>query len=184
MTFLAQLWLPVLLSGIALFVLSAASHMALPWRRDEWGRITDFEALQAALRGLPPGLYAFPASPDRKQQMTAEWMERWAKGPSGWLTVAPTRPVRMGRNMALSVVVYLGVAFMTAYVAWHAVGPGARFGSVARIVATVGILSFAVGPVFHSIWYHRPWRAYVSDVIDALLSGAVMAVLFGCLWPR
>ena len=184
MSFATQLWLPILLSGAVLFVFSAASHMVLPWRRDEWGRITDFGALQAALRGLPPGQYAFPASPDRKQQMTKEWMDRWAEGPSGWLTVAPPRRIRMGRNMGLSFIAYLGVAFLTAYVAWHALGPAARFAAVVRIVTTIGVLSFAVGPIFHSIWYHRPWRVYLSDVVDALLSSVLMAVLFGCLWPR
>ena len=52
MSVVAHLWLPILLSAAAVFVLSAASHMALPWRRNEWGRITDFAALQDALAQL------------------------------------------------------------------------------------------------------------------------------------
>src|SRR5512141_2550143 len=105
MSVVAQLWLPILVSAALVFVLSAASHMVLPWRKGEWGRITDFAALQAALQALPPGQYAFPAAPDPREQMKPEWLERWAKGPSGWLTVAPRRPIRMGRNMALSFLV-------------------------------------------------------------------------------
>jgi hypothetical protein len=184
MSFVAQLWLPILLSAILLFVLSAASHMALPWRRNEWGRITDFDGVQAALRGLKPGLYAFPAAPDPKQQMTKEWMERWAKGPSGWLTLAAPGPINMGRNMGLSFLVFLAVALMDAYVASHALGPAPHYRAVFRIVGTVGFLSFGVGPIYNSIWYSRPWRAYLSDVIDALLFGLVMAGVFGWLWPR
>ena len=167
MSFMAQLWLPILVSALLVFVLSAASHMFLPWRRDEWGRITEFDSLQAALRGLPPGLYAFPASPDRKEQMKKEWMERWAKGPSGWLTIAPPSPIRMGRNMGLSLLAFAAVAFLVAYVAFHALGPAPRYLAVFRVVGTIAFLSFGVGTVFHSIWYHRPWRAYAADVLDA-----------------
>lgn len=183
MSFVAQHWLPILVSAVLVFVLSAASHMVLPWRRNEWGRITEFDALQAALRGLKPGLYAFPASPDPKQQMTKEWMERWAKGPSGWLTLAAPGPIDMRRNMALSFLVFVGAAFLDAYVASHALGPAPHPRAVFRIVGTVGFMTFGVASIFDSIWYHRPWRAYVSDVIDALLFGLVMAGVFAWLWP-
>ncbi|HVI74575.1 MAG TPA: hypothetical protein VM683_06285 [Anaeromyxobacteraceae bacterium] len=184
MSFVAQLWLPILLSAVLVFFLSAASHMVLPWRRNEWGRITESDALQAALRGLKPGLYAFPSSPDPKQQMTKEWMERWAKGPSGWLTLAAPGPIQMGRNMGLSFLVFVLVAFFDAYVASHALGPAPHYRAVFRIVGTIGFLSFGVGSIFNSIWYSRPWRAYAADVIDALLFGLVMAGVFGWLWPR
>jgi hypothetical protein len=184
MTFLAHLWLPILLSAVLVFALSAASHMVLPWRRNEWGRITDFGALQAALRDVKPGLYAFPASPDPKQQMSKEWMERWAKGPSGWLTLAPAGPINMGRNMALSFVAFLVIASLDAYVAAHALGGVPRFRAIFRIVGTVGFMSFGAGSVFNSIWYNRPWRAYLADLIDAFLFALVMAAVFGWLWPR
>jgi hypothetical protein len=184
MAFVAHLWLPIVLSAVLLFVLSAASHMALPWRKGEWGRVSDFAALQAAVKDLPPGQWAFPAAPSQKEQMTPEWRERWAKGPSGWLTLAPRAPMNMGRSMALSFLVFLAVAFLAAYVGWHSLGAHARYRAVFRVVGTIGTLSFGVGSIFNSIWYHRPWRAYLSDAIDALLFGLVMAGVFGWLWPR
>ena len=184
MSFVAQLWLPMLISAVLVFALSAASHMVLPWRRNEWGRISESDALQAALRGREPGLYVFPAPADPKQQMSREWMERWAKGPSGWLTLAPPGPIDLKVNLGLSFLVFLGVAFVDAYVAWHALGPGAHYRAVFRIVGTVGVMAFGLGTIFNSIWYHRPWRAYASDVIDALLFGLSMGGVFGWLWPR
>ncbi len=51
------------------------------------------------------------------------------------------------------------------------------------MVGTAGFMSLGVSPVFHSIWYDRPWRAYAADVIDALLFGLVMAGVFAWLWP-
>ncbi len=184
MAFLANLWLPIFLSAVAVFAISAASHMAGPWRRGEWGRLTDFQAIQDALRDVGPGSYMFPASPDPREQMNQEWMARWAKGPSGWLTVAPPGPIRMGRNMAQSIVADASVSFLIAYVGWAALGPGARPAAAFRITTTVAFLAYAVGTVFHSIWYHRPWRAWVSDAVDALLGGAATGAIFASLWPR
>jgi hypothetical protein len=184
MSFVAKLWLPVVLSAAVCFVLSAASHMLLPWRRNEWGRITDFTALQSAIRGLAPGIYAFPAAPDQRQQLTPEWKDRWAKGPSGWLTIAHPGAMSIGRSMALSLLVYLLVGFMDAYVAAHALGSAPHYRAVFRIVGTVGFMSYAVGTVFSSIWNDRPWRVYLSDLVDALVLALVTAGIFGWLWPR
>ncbi len=184
MFIVANLWLPILVSAVLVFVLSAASHMLLPWRRNEWAAVGEFEALQAALRGLKPGQYVFPASPDPQQRMSREWMERWAKGPSGWLTVAPPGAIHMPRNLGLSFLVFLGVAVVDAYVTCRALGLGAHYRPVFRIAGTVAAMSFGVAPIFSSIWYHRPWRAYAADAVDAVVFGLAMAGVFGWLWPR
>jgi hypothetical protein len=55
---------------------------------------------------------------------------------------------------------------------------------VVRVVSTVGVLTYGVSPVFSSIWYHRPWRAYASDLFDAVLFAFAMAGTFCWLWPR
>ncbi len=183
MTFLVRLWLPIAVSAVAVFVLSALSHMFLPWRRGEWGRITAFEALQGSLRGIAPGQYMFPGAPDARQQMKKEWLDRWAAGPSGWLTVAPPGPVRMGRNMAQSLVVYLAVSVLIAYVTWAALGPAARPLAVFRVVTTIAFLAYAVGTVFQSIWYHRPWRVWLSDAVDAFVFAVVTGAVFAHHWP-
>jgi hypothetical protein len=184
MTFLTQLWLPILLSAVAVFVLSAASHMVLPWRRGEYKRITAFDPLQSALKKLGPGLYSFPSAPTPREQMSPEWLKRWAEGPSGWLTVAPRGPMSMGRSMAQSFLAFLAVSFMTAYVAAHSLGAAPHYLTVFRVVGTIGFLTYGVSPIFNSIWYSRPWRAYLSDVLDALLFCLTMAGVFGWLWPR
>jgi hypothetical protein len=184
MTFLAVLWLPVVLSAVLAFVVSAASHMVLPWRRGEWGRIAAAEPLQAALRGLEPGQYMFPASPEPRDQMKREWLERWAAGPAGWITIASPGPINMGRNMGLSVVAYLAVSSLVAYVAWAALGPAPGGATILRVVTTVAFLAYGVGTVFHSIWYHRPWRVWVSDAVDALVLALITGAVFVRFWPR
>jgi len=184
MSFLALLWLPILLSAILVFLLSAASHMFLPWRRNEFRHVPQSDAVQAALRGLPPGQYLFPASADSRERMTAEWMQRWAAGPSGWITLAPQGPINMPRNLGLSFLVNLLVSVLTAYVAALALGPSTPYLEVLRLVSTIGFMSYAVGTSFNSIWYSRPWKDYAADLVDALVYGFAMAGVFGWLWPR
>jgi len=184
MAHFAELWLPILLAAVAAFALSAVFHMALPWRRKEWGPLARSEGLRAALSPLPPGQYAFPAPTDPKQGMTKAWMEAWAMGPSGWVVIAPRGPIRMGRNMGLTFLTYLAVAFMVAYVADLGLGSSPGFLDVLRISSTTGFLTLGVATIFNSIWYARPWRVYLMDAGEALVIAFAMAGLLGWLWPR
>jgi hypothetical protein len=86
--------------------------------------------------------------------------------------------------MALSLLTFLGIAYLTAYVAAHALGRAPSHRAILRLVGTVDLMAFGAGSIFNSIWYNRPWRAYVSDVVDAILFSLAMAVVFGWLWPR
>jgi hypothetical protein len=90
----------------------------------------------------------------------------------------------MGRNMGLSIVVYLCVGFLVAYVTFAALGAAPRKPTVFRVVTTTAFLAYAVGTVFESIWYHRPWRVWLSDAVDALLLAFATGAAFTWLWLR
>jgi hypothetical protein len=185
MVFLGALWLPIVVSAVLVFVVSAISHMALPLHRTEVTPAPGSDALQAALRGAPPGLYAFPMSPDPKDRMGAEWRRRWAEGPAGFLTVFPKGPISLPRNMGLSLLLNLVVSLLAAYAAWRAF-PGASPGyrPVFRLVSTVGFMAYALAPGFDTIWYGKPWRSWLITAFEGLLFGLVMGGVFGWLWPR
>jgi hypothetical protein len=184
MVFLAQLWLPVVVSAVLVFLASAAFHMLVPFRQREWQRPPDEGALQAALRQARPGLYAFPLPANPRERGRPEALARWAEGPSGWLAVVPPGPIDMGRNLGLSLLLNLAVSAVVAYVAFHALGGGARYGAVFRLVGTVGFLAYAVGAPYESIWFWRPWRSSAMTLVEALGYGLLMAGTFGWLWPR
>jgi len=182
--FLSSLWLPILVSAVLVFVVSAASHMLVPYRQREWSAAPDQEALQRAFRGARPGLYVFPSPVEARERGKPEAMKRWAEGPSAWLALLPPGPLSMGRNLALSFLVNLGVSFMAAYLTAHALGPAPHYLAVFRIVGTVGVLAYLVGPVYEAIWFWRPWQSVLMGAVDALAYGLVMAGTFGWLWPR
>jgi hypothetical protein len=62
LTGLASLWLPIIVSGIALFFASWAAWMLLPHHKGDWKGLPDEEGIMAALRNfnIPPGQYNFP----------------------------------------------------------------------------------------------------------------------------
>lgn len=184
MDVLLHLWLPILLSAVAVFVLSAASHTLLPWRIGEYRHVPTAAAVQAALKDLAPGQYVFPAGPDPKSRGSAEALAAWAAGPSGWLTIVPPEPLHMGRNLGQSFLVYLVVSFLSGYLAAFALGSAPPAVAVVRLVSTVGILAYAVGTSFNSIWFSRPWRFWVADLVDAVVQSFAMAGIFAWLWPR
>jgi hypothetical protein len=184
MAFLALLWLPILLSAILVFFLSAASHMGVPYRVKEWAAAPEQDALQKALAKAEPGLYVFPSPETSRERGQAEWMEKWAAGPSAFLTLVPRGPINMGRNLGLSFLVNLFVSLLAAYVAHHALGGTHRYLAVFRLVGTIGFAAYAIGSVYESIWYWRPWRSIAMNVLDALAFGLAMGGVFGWLWPR
>lgn len=188
MEFVGQLWLPIVLSAVIVFVGSAIIWMALPHHKTEWKAAPNQDALQNAFKGAAPGLYCFPCPSDPKQRQSPESMKKWAEGPSGWLTLIPPGPFSMGGNMVRSVIFYLVTAFFAAYVASHVMPMGGAsaptYLQVFRVVGTIGFMAFGFGSVPDSIWFGRPWRSTVYVLADSLFLGLLMGGTFGWLWPR
>ena len=54
MEFVIELWKPILLSGLAVFIMSALVWTALPHHKKEFARLPDEDALLKALRASNP----------------------------------------------------------------------------------------------------------------------------------
>ena len=185
MEFLLELWMPILVGGLAVFVVSSIAWTVLPHHKREWGRLPDEEAVAEALRangGVSPGLYTIPYCPDHRAMRTPEFVERMNRGPVAFLTVTRPGVPAMGPMMAKSLVMNLVVAVFVAYVAWHAVPAGAEYLHVFRIVGTVTFMACALGSMADSIWFGRPWASWARQALDALLYAGAMGGVFGWLW--
>src|SRR3989442_9893686 len=62
MTALSALWLPILVSAVAVFVVSSIIHMTPLWHKTDYPRFTNEDRVLDALRpmGIPPGDYMMP----------------------------------------------------------------------------------------------------------------------------
>src|SRR4029079_4442170 len=74
MTELSTLWLPILLSAVAVFLASSISHMASPWHRTDYPKMPNEDRARDALRPLniPPGDYMLPRPASRADLRTPE----------------------------------------------------------------------------------------------------------------
>jgi hypothetical protein len=64
MTAISMLWLPVLLSSVLVFIVSAIIHMLTPWHRSDYPRFANEDKVLDALRplGILPGDYLMPCA--------------------------------------------------------------------------------------------------------------------------
>ena len=83
MQFAMDLWLPILLSGVAAFVVSALAWTVFPHHKKEYGKLPNESAVMDAIRaGNPaPGLYTTPHCVDHNEVGTPEGKAKFERGP-------------------------------------------------------------------------------------------------------
>ncbi len=184
MQFLMDLWLPILVGGVAVFIISSLVWTVMPHHRKEWGAFPNESAVRDAIRAsnLPPGLYHFPHAADMKEMGTPEMVAKMQQGPIGIVTLMPNGQMAMGPMMIKSLLSNIIVAAGVAYVASHALMPDAEYLAVFRIVGTVTFMSYCFATIPDSIWFGRPWKSWFLQAADALAYGLVMGGVFGWLW--
>ncbi len=145
---LSALWMPIVVSGVAVFIVSALLHMVLQYHRADYKQIPNEEEALAGLRkaALPPGYYHFPYCKTMKEMGTPEGIEKFRRGPVGGLTLYPNAPMNMGKTLGLWFVYCLVVSFFLAYIAAHTLVPGAVYLAVFRVVGAIAFLAYGFEP--------------------------------------
>lgn len=182
MELLLALWLPVVVSTVALFFASFVAWVVLPHHKPDFRKWPDEEGLLAFVResGAEPGQYLFPMMPNGSAD--PDVARHYAEGPWGMLTLWPSPP-SMPANLVKTVAFFLVVNVLIGYVAVQALPPGAGFADVFRLVSPVAILAYAAGSVLNEIWFTKPLRAKLMDGIDGVAYGLINGLIFAWLWP-
>ena len=185
MVSVASLWLPILVSAGIVFVVSSVIHMVLTYHKSDMGPLPDEAGVAGALRPLdiPPGDYVIPYAADSREMGSAEYVEKMNKGPVAFLTVLPNEPLGMGKSLALWFGYSVVVGALAGYAAGLALGPGAAYGAVFRIVGTVAFAGYSLAILQNSIWWHRSWSYTLKTMFDGLIYALLTAGAFGWLWP-
>jgi len=186
MTSLPALWLPILLSAVFVFVASSLIHMASPWHKGDFPKLRNQEQVMDALRPLaiPPGDYLFPRPTSREEMRSPEFAESMKRGPVVLMTVMPSGPMSMGRNLGQWFAYCLIISLLSAYVASRALPAAARFADVFRFASTTALLAYAAALWQMSIWYRRAWNLTLKATIDGLVYAAITGAVIGWLWPK
>lgn len=178
---IADLWLPILVSAVIVWIASALIWTVLPWHKNDYAQTGDEEGVRTALRGLSPGLYNVPHVADMKDLKKPEVKQKFDEGPLAFITVLPNGMPSMGRSMSLSFVFNIGVGILCAYMVSRTMTPDASYLEIFRIAGTVAWMAYGIGIIPDSIWFGRPWSSTAKHLFDALVYGLLTGGTFGWL---
>jgi hypothetical protein len=181
-----SLWLPILLSAVVVFILSAIIHMVLPYHRNDFKKIAQDDQFLEAMRrfDLAPGDYLVPCAGSPEAMKSPDFIEKMKKGPIVIMTIVKGGPPSMGRELFRWFLFTIAVGIMAAYITGHALGVGATYRQVFRFAGCVSFIGYGFAQVPASIWYKRSWATTWKTMFDALVYGLFTAGVFGWLWPR
>jgi hypothetical protein len=185
MVSLFSLWLPILLGAVLVFFVSFIVHMVLKYHHNDFTALPRERDIAGALRpfAIPPGDYMMPKPADAREMRSPEFLEKLKQGPVMAMTVYPSGPFTMGKQLAQWFVYCVIVGIFAAYVASRTLSPGAEYLQVFRITGTVAFAGYGLALLQASIWMGRRWSTTLKSVFDALIYALVTAGPFGWLWP-
>jgi len=209
MAFLTNLWLPILLSGVAVWFASALAWMAIGHHKKDRDPIPgasgphggEQELMDTITRlNLAPGNYGFPDFNQLDHLPRKERMEKlkalYDRRPYGTLRV--WGEMNMGVNMLLTFLFYLFTSAVIAYLGWATLPHGAMHydaaknvsatyfptANVFQVIGTASILAYCFASFPGDVWFQKKKRAMLMDAIDGLIFGLITAAIFAYFWPR
>jgi hypothetical protein len=182
---LMSLLLPILLSAVAVFVLTMVIHMS-PWHKSDHLRLPDEDGVMTALRpfNIPPNDYVTPHPGSMEYMKSPEYDAKRNAGPVMFVTVVPSGPWAIGKMMGLWFLFVLVVSASVACVIATIVPPGGHAHGVFHHVVVITFLTYAMGAVPLSIWYNRKWSTTFRNAVDALLYALATGWIFMMMWPK
>jgi hypothetical protein len=185
MTFLVDLWMPIRLAAVHVFVASSILHMVLPMHKSDYKQLPGETEVLDVLRAqrIAPGAYMFPRCGSMKDMAKPETIDKYRKGPVGTMVVIPNGPPAIGKALIQWFVFCLVVGLFVAYLSWFALAPGAEYLAVFRISGTAALLGYALNSAVDSIWKGLSWSITLRFVVDGIVYALVTAGSFAALWP-
>lgn len=184
---LMSLWLPIVVSAVAVFIASSIVWMVLPHHKSDYGALPDENAIMAAFRAqnVRPGMYCIPSmigADGKPNCKDPAFQEKLKAGPWATFNVMASWP-NMGRSLGLWFVYLLVIGAVVAFVAGSTLAPGAPFRAVFQLVTAAAFLPFACMAVPQHIWKGLPASIVVKEFFDGVAYALITGAVFAWLWP-
>lgn len=180
---LFSLWLPIVLSAVAVFVVSSLIWTVVKYHNSDWQKLPDEDAARGALKGTPPGQYTVPHAADDAARKSPEWQAKYKEGPAVMMMVMPHGSLGMGKQLGQWFAYCLVMSLLIAYVTGINLGEGADAKKVFQVSSMVGLLTYGGYAASGAIWFGHTWSRVVKDIVDGAIYGLVTAAIFTWLWP-
>jgi hypothetical protein len=182
---LSDLWLCVLLGGVAVFLMSFVLRMVLKYHWSDYGRLPNEDAVRDAIRetGVGGGQYVFPHCSGAEAMKDPEYMASYERGPSGFLVLQEPGSFSFGKPLALSFCFNIAVSLLAAWMAVTFLDEGADATKAGLFTGLIGFLSFSASNTWGPIWKSEPWCVWGKEIFDGAVYGAAMGGIFFWLGP-
>ncbi len=182
-----SLWLPVVASAVAVWLVSSILHMALKYHKADYKRLgnpASEAAVAQALRaiGPAPGVYPIPYC-EPSQMKDPENLKKYEEGPVGMITILANGAPNMGRYLGLWLGFCFLVSFTAGYVARHTLEVSSDPMEILRITGALAFVGYGYGNFQDAIWRGMPWSNAMRGLIDAVIYSVVTGMVFRLLWP-
>lgn len=186
MVVLAQLWLPILLSAVLVFLASSLVHMVIKWHNSDYGRLPNEDDVRAVFQkgNAAPGQYVVPWCQDMKEMANPEVQKKYTEGPVGVFYLLKPGLPNMGPMLGKWFGFNLLVSIFVAYLASRTLQTGTPYLQVFRATGTAAFMTYALGALPAAIWMGKPWRVAGKEIVDGLLYALVTGGAFGWMWPK
>ena len=126
---LSDLWMPIVVSAVFVFIALMIIHGMLGWHKGDMTAVPGEAKVMETLRGLnvQPGDYRFPYSNSVDEMKGPEFTEKMKQGPVGIMTLRPSGDINMGKMFGQWFVYSLFIAVLAAYITGRTHGPGAPY---------------------------------------------------------
>ena len=181
---LPQLWLPILVTAVAVFIASSLIHMVFKWHNSDYRKLSNEDDVRAAIRAgsLVPGQYILPYC-HMKDMQAEEMQKKFRDGPVGFLTLRKSGPPTIGGSLIQWFVFNLALATIVAAIALQTYGLKGEPHRAGHLVGMLSLLAYGGSSVQAGIWVGRPWGSVAKDLVDAVIYATVSALAFLWLWP-
>src|SRR5262245_17502475 len=189
---LLSLWLPILLSAAAVWIVSTFFGMPFLHHKNDWIGLPALPASEGGedafmefLRksGIKPGNYLFPDFRTRETMESEKVKKALEQGPVGHLSLWRP-PLTMGGKLVGTFIVYLVVSTLIAYLASVTLPRTADFARVFQVVGTAGILAYSFSFIPNAIWFGAYKRTIVAGILDGIVFGLITGAIFAWRWPH
>ena len=185
MDLLLPLWLPILLSAAAVWIVSTIFGMPFLHHKNDFIGLPDEDAFMDSLRksSIKPGNYLFPDFRSREAMESEKVSKALKEGPVGHLSVWQP-PLTMGGKLVATFIVYLAVSTLIAYLTRVALPGAAPFAKVFHVAATAGVLAYCFSFIPNGVWFGAYKRTLVASFIDGIVYGCITGAIFAWFWPH
>lgn len=181
-----QLFLPILISAVLVFIASTLIHVVIKWHNPDHKKLPNEDEVMAAIRkGSPaPAQYIFPHCLEGKDKNSPEMQQKFREGPVGVMFIRPSGEIKIGPFLGAWFCYTIVVSILAGYMAQFILPAGTEYMKVFRIVGTASWLAYAWQGPSDSIWKGVPWISTIKSIVDGLVYALLTAGTFAWLWPR